>query len=498
MAEIQQEASNAVKLAKQAAEWERKATAATKQIGIIMEAAKQAGELAEAAKREADAAEMEAELAEIARREAGPTEAIEAAEQASKVSEQAKEAAKRAAEAAKQTLEGKKLAEQAEGAAKRAAEAAERAEQAARQAVNYQREDQGDVADPEQGLFQQSSTQLQIDCETQTCQTEANEAATQVSAPFPVCYVVSEQPSTKMKAELFHGDDEAIKFYTGLSSWKVFHHLVTFLHDCSSDVTSKLSPADGILLTLMRLRLNLRYEDLSHRFSIGSSTASDVFHRWIDIMHYHLKFLIKWPTQVVCCSNLPEIFKALYPRTRCIIDCSEIFIERPCSYQARAQTYSNYKKHNTIKFLVGITPCGAISFLSKCWGGRATDKCITMNSGFLQLLEPGDVILADRGFDIDADIALHGAKLEIPSYTRGKKQLSMKEVEHSKRIAKVRIHVERVIGLLKNKYAILQSTLPVCVLKVKTDVDCAFIDRMLFVCAALINLSPTVVPLNCH
>ena len=111
---------------------------------------------------------------------------------------------------------------------------------------------------------------------------------------------------------------------------------------------------------------------------------------------------------------------------------------------------------------------------------------------FPTLLEPGDVILADHGFGIDADIALNGAKLEIPSYMRGKKQLSMKEVEHSNQNAKVCIHVERVIGLLKNKYDMLQSTLPVCILKVKTNIDYAFIDRVLFVCAALINLSPTI------
>ena len=114
-------------------------------------------------------------------------------------------------------------------------------------------------------------------------------------------------------------------------------------------------------------------------------------------MHTRLKFLITWPSQEVAEANMPRIFKDLYPRARCIIDCSEIFIERPASYLARAQTYSNYKRHNTVKFLIGISPYGAITFLSKCWGGRASDKCITLNSGFLNLIEHEDVILADRG-----------------------------------------------------------------------------------------------------
>ena len=67
-------------------------------------------------------------------------------------------------------------------------------------------------------------------------------------------------------------------------------------------------------------------------------------------------------------------------------------------------------------FKVGITPTGTISFLSKC---RATDKFITMSSGFLRLLEHGDVVLADRGFDIHENVAIHRAKLEIPSFTGG-------------------------------------------------------------------------------
>ena len=192
---------------------------------------------------------------------------------------------------------------------------------------------------------------------------------------------------------------------------------------------SKLAQADRLLLTLMKLRLNCHIKDLVFRFNVAVLTVSDTFRKWLEAMSIQLKFLIKWPDQETCYANMPQIFKDLYSKTRCIIDCSEIFIERPLAFQERAQTYSNYKKHNTVKFLIAITPNGCISFISQCWGGRATDKFITMHSGLLNLLEHGDTVLADRGFDIGDDIALHGATLQIPSFTRGKKQLSVQEVE---------------------------------------------------------------------
>lgn len=116
------------------------------------------------------------------------------------------------------------------------------------------------------------------------------------------------------------------------------------------------------------------------------------------------------------------------------------------------------------------------------------------NSGFLRLIDHGDVILADRGFDISDDLTIYGARLEIPAFTRGKKQLSLQEVEYSKRLSKVRNHIKRVIGLLKNKYTILQSTLPISLLKHKHDSEYANIDRILTVYAALVNLCPSVVP----
>lgn len=127
---------------------------------------------------------------------------------------------------------------------------------------------------------------------------------------------------------------------------------------------------------------------------------------------------------------------------------------------ARAQTWSNYKHHNTIKFLIGITPQGAISFISKGYGGRASDKFITENCGILNKLLPGDLVLADRGFDISEDVALAYAEIKIPAFTKGKLQLSPVDVETTRKIAHLCIHVERVIGNLCKKYMILQDTAP--------------------------------------
>ena len=161
----------------------------------------------------------------------------------------------------------------------------------------------------------------------------------------------------------------------------------------------------------------------------------------------------------------------------------------------RACTWSQYKHYNTAKYLIAVTPQGVISFISKGWGGRVSDQFITEHSGFLNNVLSRDIILADRGFLIEESLGARGASLQIPAFTKGKDQLTASEIEKTRNIANVRIHVERVIGSVRQRFTILSATgvLPKDYFQQKKD-DVLLLDAIVRVCCALNNMCTGIVP----
>ena len=64
-------------------------------------------------------------------------------------------------------------------------------------------------------------------------------------------------------------------------------------------------------------------------------------------------------------------------------------------------------------------------------GEYVSDIHITENS---ENLLPGDVVLTDRGFNIQEAAGMYCAEVKPPPYTKGKKQLSKIEIDVSHRL----------------------------------------------------------------
>ena len=72
-----------------------------------------------------------------------------------------------------------------------------------------------------------------------------------------------------------------------------------------------------------------------------------------------------------------------------------------------------------------MCPQGVTTFVSSAQGRKVSDKHLTVNIGLLTKLLLGDVVQADRGLDIEEDVARMQALMKIPPFTHGYMQLSL-------------------------------------------------------------------------
>ena len=132
--------------------------------------------------------------------------------------------------------------------------------------------------------------------------------------------------------------------------------------------------------------------------------------------------------------------------------------------------------------MVGISPHPAVIYISRAWGGRASDKYITQSStDLLDSLNKGDVVMTDRGFDVFSTFTPLGVNV---LKGRDRSQLKKEEGKSSEIIAEARIHVERAIRRIKT-FHILDNEVRLSMAHLA--------DQIFTVCAYLINFQSPII-----
>lgn len=314
--------------------------------------------------------------------------------------------------------------------------------------------------------------------------------------------VLDSQGRAAVENRLYHfqtyiEDPDKVSFYTGLPNFNVLKLVFNLVEDYMVSSSKILSKEEEFMICIVKLRMNYLFKDIAYHLNVSVGTVHKAFHNTLDVLYTRLHFLVRWPTREALRMSMPQCFRKDFgEKVVVVMDCFELFTERPSGAINKVYTYSNYKHHQTIKYLIGIAPQGVVTFISEGWGGRTSDKHITENSGILKDLLPGDIVMVDRGFSIEDSVRFYQAELAIPSFTRGKAQLHPIDVEKTRRIASVRIHVERVIGLILRKFRIFEGIVPVEFIKLKSGDNIPTIDKIVKVCCCLTNLCPSVVPFD--
>lgn len=269
------------------------------------------------------------------------------------------------------------------------------------------------------------------------------------------------------------GDDKQLKCLTGLRLL-VFDWLVSQVEAKIERVLHELTPRDHLLLTLMKLKLGLCDTDLAYRFGIAESSVTRICQKWLPALAVLLNPLIIWPNARVTTKCKPGFFKGKFRKCRCIIDCPEFVVERFVS--------DEIKQQSVVKYFASITPAGAVSFLSPGFSNAIPDARIIQESGFAQLVEPQDEILANRQIQIQDELASRGAVLHVAEPNTGR-PMSKRDIERPSTL--IWTHVRQVSEWWK-EFDLLR--------KVIQAPYADLLNEILIVCAVLTNVNVSLAP----
>ncbi|XP_056311273.1 uncharacterized protein si:cabz01071907.1 [Danio aesculapii] len=271
--------------------------------------------------------------------------------------------------------------------------------------------------------------------------------------------------------------DEDFQYYTKFSSKQAFTAFWESVHPSDSRLAywtkaqqtetpnpePELPLVDELFLFLCRVVTGLQEKTLSSIFEVSLVTVNRVILTWTSYLHQVLESLPLWMSREQVQATMPDKTKLVYPQLRVILHCTEI------SCEAASIQSETLKDHTNFKALIGISPCGVVTFVSKLYPGSISDAEITHRSHIVQLLQPGDKVMADEGFQIEEILSEVGATLLVPP---------LEDNLETQAIAQLRGLVNRTIRRVK-EYQIWDGVVPLSL--------AGLVSQLWAVCCLMVN-----------
>lgn len=348
---------------------------------------------------------------------------------------------------------------------------------------------------PENFVSTEFAIGSEIECETnQPPATEpklAADTSTQTETPATSDTSTQTQRSRPFTLDKYAMDDAAIHFYTGLENYLKVCFVLSTLGSAQEHLdymfgsVKDISVRDQFFMVLMKLRRHYTNFELSRMFAICEKQVYNIFCTWIRFMTLQWNEINIWPSRDLVRYFSPTDFRRKFPSTRVMFDGTECPIKRPRLPRAQQSTFSTYKNRNTMKVLVGATPAGLISYVSPAYGGSTSDRQIVERSNIPAMCDPGDSVMADKGFNVQDIFAPYDVSINIPAFFRKQNKIKSSTVLSDRKLSSKRVHIERIIGLAKT-YKILTRSLNQSETMLSSDI--------IYVCFMLCNFRNKIVP----
>ncbi|XP_033637559.1 uncharacterized protein LOC117298417 [Asterias rubens] len=275
--------------------------------------------------------------------------------------------------------------------------------------------------------------------------------------------------------ERFSYDPRAMEFYTGFCDyatfkaaflalqptgsifrwWQVQRYCIHELCSSGEAVPGESLPfLNQFFMLMCHLRQGFCEQDLAVRFNISLETVTRILLTWINYLYIPLSSLRIWPTRKSINENMPECLKMTFPSTRIILTTTKVMVQEfdPKTQLCVCSTY---------KGLVGISPFGAVTFVSDLYSGCISDIDLMKSSGILKLLYKHDTIMAPDTFleEETTDFLLQEAKVVVPPFWKNRHKFKTVESPESRNNSQVKSFVESVLQHVQG-YHIFDSVIP--------------------------------------